>query len=112
MLVGGGRENQQYFMYADRERSFRFVASRALSEVPGNTDDLSDEWQVLLDAGLNQLDTNKTPTFLEAREIADNIKDGLLAWGWYEGSERTSARSVKFLMKTWHRWSPALGWED
>ena len=104
-LKGGGRENTRYFIYSDEDRSFEFTASRYAP-------DLSDEWRVLLGGALNQLATDKTPSFTEAHAIAHNIRDGLLAWGWYENSEQTTARTVKFLMKGWRHWSPALGWGE
>jgi hypothetical protein len=105
MLVGQGRERQLHFIYADKDRNFRFTANR-------HEDSLTDEWRVVLDAGLNRLPPEKTPSFEEVRTIAGNIRDGLLAWGWYENTEQTTAKTVSFFIKTWRHWSPALGWGD
>jgi hypothetical protein len=105
ILVGQGRERQLRFIYADKHRNFQFTASRY-------EDSLTDEWRVLLDAGLNRLPPEKTPTFEDVREIADNIRDCLLAWGWYENTERTTAKTVGFKIRTWRHWSPALGWGE
>jgi len=110
MPVGQGREKQLYFTYSDNEVSFKFTADRW----SGDDHALADTWFVLLDAGLNRLEneTGQTVDFAKAREIAENIEDGLLAWPWYGAAKATPAKAVRFSMTTWRHWSPDLGWGE
>jgi hypothetical protein len=109
MLIGQGREKQLDFIYSEGEESFRFTATRYFDEGQA----LTETWTVLLGSGFNGLENRigTSISFARARQIADNIRDGLLAWRWY-GTDKPPAKKVRFRVKSWRHWSPALGWGE
>jgi hypothetical protein len=112
MAAGGGPEHLLHFIYSDGDLSFDFLATR----FSGASEQPTDTWTVLLDAALNSLENMQrisiTPD--QAREIADTIADGMLAWPipLHAELEAVPAKAVKFLIKTWQHWSPTLGWGE
>ena len=112
MAAAGGPAHLLEFIYTDKDVSFTFLATRFVQESREPTD----TWTVLLDGGLNSLENmqRKIVTPEKAREIADTITQGMLAWpiSLHAELEKIPASAVRFLMKTWLHWEPTLGWGE
>ena len=112
MAAGGGPAHLLQFIYTDRDVTFEFLATR----FSGESKEPTDTWTVLLGPALNNLEKvqKKSITPDRAREIADKIADGMLAWPipLHVYREKVPAKAVKFEVKSWQQWSPALGWGE
>jgi hypothetical protein len=114
MAVAGAPAGFLEFLYSDNKVSFRFLATRF--DTSSENKPPTTTWTVLLGSALNGLEKmQRTPVTPErAREIADNITDGMLAWPihLHFAREPLPAGAVRFRMNPWFHWSPALGWGE
>src|SRR5262249_35220953 len=102
--IGDGRDGECYFRYSDQDVSFELIAYDF-----DNDRRSTDTWVVSLGGALKQYSPSEHgPVDLaKAREIARNIEEALKAWPRYPSEP--AIRQVKFLMKFWPLWNPALG---